>query len=118
MADPTLPSLNFLFDCSDTTLGDLEMAALNRGAKHLKAAKAEWNEAVSQFANAEVARYFREQRTEILDDEFLRAAFLAASICAFRAGFFAGFMPPLPGTSISIRSWRASIPCRASPAPG
>jgi hypothetical protein len=67
MADPTLPPLEYLFACSEMSLQDLELASLDRGAQRLKAAKAEWNEAVSQFANAEVARYFRDHRGEIID---------------------------------------------------
>jgi hypothetical protein len=67
MPEPPLPSLEFLFECSDTSLQDLELAALDRSAQRLKAAKAEWNEAVSQLAAAEVARYFREHRREILE---------------------------------------------------
>lgn len=67
MQQPSLPSLDFLFGCSDTTLADLEMAFLNRGARSLKIAKAEWESAVHSFANADVARYFREHREEILE---------------------------------------------------
>jgi hypothetical protein len=81
--DPALPSLKFLFDCSDTSLGDLELAALNRGAKHLKAAKTEWNEAVDQFANATVARYFRDHREEIL--EFAKKTIELQSVLEFPA---------------------------------
>ena len=68
MADPALPSLEWLFSCSDTTLGDLEMVSLERGSKRLKAAKAEWHEAVAQFASAEVVRYLRDHRGEILEE--------------------------------------------------
>lgn len=67
MAELPLPSLEFLFECSDASLQDLELAALDRSAKRLKAARTEWNEAVSHLAAAEVARYFREHRREILD---------------------------------------------------
>lgn len=65
--EPSTPSLNFLFECSETTLADLELASLNRGARSLKTAKAEWQAAVNSFVNAEVARYFREHREEILE---------------------------------------------------
>ena len=61
-----LPSVESLFDCSTQFLCDLELASLDRGSRHLKAAKVEWNEAVSEFANAEIARYLREHREEIL----------------------------------------------------
>jgi len=66
MSDPSLPPLEYLFACSEISLQDLELASLDRGAQRLKAAKAEWNEAVTQFANAEVARYLREHRAEML----------------------------------------------------
>ena len=62
-----MPPLDWLFDCEGTTLQDLELSALDRGARFLKGAKADWNAAVSQMAIAEVARYFREHREEILE---------------------------------------------------
>jgi hypothetical protein len=62
-----VPPLEWLLDCSDKSLQDLELAAMDRGARHLKGAKADWNEAVSQMAIAEVARYFREHRSEIME---------------------------------------------------
>jgi hypothetical protein len=67
MLDPTLPPLEYLFTCSEISLQDLEMASFDRGARRLKAAKEEWNEAVTQLANAEVARYFRDHRGQILE---------------------------------------------------
>jgi hypothetical protein len=67
MEDPSLPPLEYLFECSQQSLGDLELAYLDRAAQSLKAAKAEWNNAVGQAANAEVVRYFRDHRPEILD---------------------------------------------------
>ena len=62
-----MPPIEWLFDVSNTTLGDLELAELDRGSKRLKAAKAEWNAAVEHFARAEAARYFRDHREEILE---------------------------------------------------
>ena len=59
--------LEYLFESSQQSLCDLELASLNRGSQLLKAVKADWNAAVDEFANAAVARYFREHRTEILD---------------------------------------------------
>lgn len=67
MPDPSLPSLEFLFECSDKSLQDLELAALDRSSRRLKAARAEWNEAVAQLANANVARYFLDHRQEIVE---------------------------------------------------
>jgi len=59
--------LEWLFDCSEATLQDLELSALDRGAKFLKGAKADWNAAISEMTTAEVARYFREHREEIME---------------------------------------------------
>jgi hypothetical protein len=64
--DPALPSIEFLLECGDISLGNLELAALDRSAKRLKAARLEWNDAVDQLAFAQVVRYFREHRGEIL----------------------------------------------------
>lgn len=60
-----LPPLDWLLGVSDNTLMDLQMASLNRGAKHLKSAKVEWNEAVKHMATAELAQYLREHRDEM-----------------------------------------------------
>ena len=62
-----MPPVEWLLDVSNATLGDLELAELDRGSKRLKAAKAEWNAAVEHFAKAEVARYFRDHRLEMLE---------------------------------------------------
>lgn len=62
-----MPPIEWLLDVSNTTLGDLELAELDRGSKRLKAAKAEWNAAVEHFAKAEAARYFRDHREELLE---------------------------------------------------
>jgi hypothetical protein len=62
-----LPSVESLFECSEQFLQDLQLASLDRGTRRLKAAKIEWNEAVNEFANAEVAAYLRAHREEILD---------------------------------------------------
>ena len=59
--------MEYLFESSQQSLCDLELASLNRGSQLLKAVKADWNAAVDEFANAAVARYFREHREEILD---------------------------------------------------
>jgi hypothetical protein len=67
MEGPTLPPLNWLFNCSDMTLQDFELAALARGAKNLKIAKAAWEEATRQFAAADTAGYLRAHREEILE---------------------------------------------------
>lgn len=62
-----MPPLDWLFDCSDTTLQDLELAALNRAQRHIKAVKADTDAAINQLATAELARYMRENREKILE---------------------------------------------------
>lgn len=62
-----IPDPEFLFDVSQTTLQDLQLASLDRSARHLKAAKANWNEAVREEAIALVAAYFFENRSQILE---------------------------------------------------
>lgn len=62
-----LPSPEMLFDVSEMTLQDLQLASLDRSARHLKAAKAAWNEAVREEAIALVAAYFFENRADILE---------------------------------------------------
>ena len=62
-----MPPLDWLFDCSKTTLQDFELAELARGAKNLKTAKAAWDEARRNFAAADTAGYMRAHREEILE---------------------------------------------------
>lgn len=62
-----MPPIEWLLDCSETTLQDLELAALNRSSRHLKAAKADWSAAVTQMATAELAKYLRKHRNEMLE---------------------------------------------------
>ena len=62
-----MPTIEWLFDCSDTTLQDLELASLNRAQRHMKALKADTEAAVNQLATAEVARYMREHREEMIE---------------------------------------------------
>ncbi len=62
-----LPVPDLLFDFSRTTLQDLQIASLDRAARHLKNAKYSWNEAVREEAIAVVARYFLEHREGILE---------------------------------------------------
>lgn len=56
-----------MFDFSDRTLQDLQLASLDRSSRHLKAAKAAWNEAVTEQAIAMLARYFLEYRAAMLE---------------------------------------------------
>lgn len=66
MANPALPSLEFLLSCSRTSLCDLELAALNRSAQHFKAARLELEEAVAQREIAGVARFMIEHRDALM----------------------------------------------------
>lgn len=74
-----LPPLEYLLECSEQSLGDLELACLNRCQQCLKAAKSEWEEAVAQREAAGVARWLMENRAELLKQASLsvegRAAF-------------------------------------------
>lgn len=62
-----IPPIEWLLDVSDNTLMELQLAALNRSAKHTKASKAELQAAVTQAAIAEVAQYMRENRKAIME---------------------------------------------------
>lgn len=73
--------LEFLLDASDQTLRDTQLASLDRGSRHLKAAKVSWNAAIDEFVNAELAAIFRERRAEIL--ERARQELDAQSVIAF-----------------------------------
>ena len=66
MTDPTLPSLEYLLECSKQSLADLELMALNLSANCLRVARAEWEQAVAQREVAGVARWLLENREEIL----------------------------------------------------
>ncbi len=65
MPGRTLPPLEYLFECSEQSLQDLELASLNRSANCLKTAKAEWEQSVTQRECAGVARWLLEHREEI-----------------------------------------------------
>lgn len=65
--NPTLPPLEYLLSCSEMSLRDLELAALDRAAQCKKRARIEFLEAIAQQEAAGVARYFIEHRGEILD---------------------------------------------------
>jgi hypothetical protein len=57
-----LPSLEYLLNCSRTSLQDVELANLNRAANCLKRARIEWNEACAHREAAGVARWLLENR--------------------------------------------------------
>lgn len=62
-----LPPLSYLLECSDSGLGELELAALSRSSQHLKRAKEEWLEGAAQREMAGVARWLIENRAAILE---------------------------------------------------
>lgn len=59
--------MEFLLQCLKQTLYDLELAALNRAANHLRTAKLEWEEAAAQREVAGIARWLIETRDLILE---------------------------------------------------
>jgi hypothetical protein len=61
-----LPSLEYLFSCSNQSLAELELSCLNRSQQCAKAAKQEWDEALAQREAAGVARWLMENRKELL----------------------------------------------------
>ena len=62
-----LPDPQLMFDFSKRTLQDLQIASLDRAARHLKNAKAAWNEAVREEAMGLLAAYFLEHGPAILE---------------------------------------------------
>lgn len=62
-----LPKPELMFDFSHNTLRDLQMASLDRAARHLKSAKLAWNEAVREEAIGVLALYFLQHREEMLE---------------------------------------------------
>jgi hypothetical protein len=67
MSEIPLPSVEFLFDCSNRTSQDFELAEFSRGAKALKSSKVNFEEAVRHLAAAEAARYIRENKEKIIE---------------------------------------------------
>ena len=65
--NPPLPPLDYLLECSEISLGDLEMKALERSANCLKRAKQEWTEGVAQREVAGIARWLIENRPALLE---------------------------------------------------
>lgn len=62
-----LPSLEYLLECSEQSLADLELACLNRSQQCLRTARFEWEEAVAQRECAGVARWLIDNRRALLD---------------------------------------------------
>jgi len=63
---PAMPPFSYLLECSDKSLANLELAALNRSQQCLKVAKTEWEEALAQREVAGVARWLIENRESLL----------------------------------------------------
>lgn len=78
----SLPSMEYLLECSTSTLHELELSSLDRSAQALKRAKLEMEEAVAQREAAGVARYFIEHRGELL--EAARRTLEAEPVLPFR----------------------------------
>ena len=62
-----IPKPDLMFDFSRNSLQDLRIASLDRAARHLKAAKLSWNEAVREEATGLIAAYFLEYREWMLE---------------------------------------------------
>lgn len=80
--NPPLPPMEYLLSCSETSLRDLELAALDRAAQCKKRARIEFLEAIAQQEAAGVARYFIEHRSELL--EAARRTLEAEPVLPFR----------------------------------
>jgi hypothetical protein len=62
----SLPPLPYLVDCRTETLQTLELKALDAAAQHMKAAKAEWEQARAHTEAAGVYRWLIENREELI----------------------------------------------------
>lgn len=67
VSNPALPSLEYLMTCTDRSLGELELACLNRSQQCLRAAREEMEEAVAQREAAGVARWLIENRPVLIE---------------------------------------------------
>lgn len=63
-----LPPLEYLLNCSMKSLQELELAALDRSAQCVKAARSEMEEAVAQREVAGVARWLTDHRPFLLEE--------------------------------------------------
>lgn len=67
MSSPAMPSIEYLLECSDQSLQDLELACLNRSQQCVRTARLEIEQAVAQREAAGVARWLIENRRALLD---------------------------------------------------
>lgn len=65
--NPPLPPTEYLLSCSEMSLRDLELAALDRAAQCAKRARLERDAADAQIEIAGVTRWLIEHRSEILE---------------------------------------------------
>lgn len=65
VGNKALPTVEYLLTCSRQSLQELELNCLNRAQQCLKAARREWEEAVTQRGAADVTRWLLEHRDEI-----------------------------------------------------
>jgi hypothetical protein len=62
-----LPSFEYLFGCSNSSLQTIELAALDAFAQRLKAAKLEMAEAATQWGNAGTVRWLLNNREKLIE---------------------------------------------------
>ena len=80
--NPSLPPTEYLLSCSEMSLRDLELAALDRAAQCRKRSQIERNEADAQIEQAAVARWLIENRAGML--EAFRRTLDAQTVLEFR----------------------------------
>lgn len=68
MSESAQIPLKYLMSVNLKSLHDLELACLNRSQQCLRAARAEWEQAVSQLEIAGVARWLIENRHSLLEE--------------------------------------------------
>src|SRR6266704_243148 len=64
---PAFPPLEYLLQCSEKSLGELELSALNRSQQCFRAAKEEMEQALAHREIAGVARWIIEHRPYLLE---------------------------------------------------
>lgn len=67
MFDQSMPSLEYLFDCSVGTLQEIELKMLDLASQAEKRAKQELTQAVSYRGKADIFRFLIEQRSDMID---------------------------------------------------
>ena len=62
-----LPPLEYLLECSDLALQQLELKSLDLAAQCSRRAKAEMEQAIAHRGTAEVCRFLIDQRSDLID---------------------------------------------------